>query len=100
MEVRFRTRKWEKAYRNSKDGQKLLGAERYRRFVQRIDIISEAQSIDELSKLPVLHWHPLKGNLAGQFAVTLTGNWRLILTVVADTPNAVCVEEVIDYHGD
>ncbi len=100
MDIRFRTNKLEKAYLNSNDGVRLLGAERHRKFVQRIDLIGEARNIDELSILPGLHWHPLKGNRAGQFAVTLTGNFRLILTIVEDTPNTVCVEEVTDYHGD
>ncbi len=100
MDIQFRTNKLEKAYLNSNDGVRLLGAERDRKFVQRIDLIGEARNIDELSILPGLHWHPLKGTRAGQFAVTLTGNFRLILTIVEDTPNTVCVEEVIDYHGD
>ena len=100
MDIQFRTNKLEKAYLNTKDGMRLLGAERHRKFVQRIDLIGEARSIEELSVLPGLHWHSLKGNRAGQFAVTLTGNFRLILTAVEDAPNTVCVEEVIDYHGD
>ena len=100
LDIQFKTNKLERAYRNTKEGRRQLGAERHRRFVQRINIISEAQSIDELASLPVLHWHPLKGDHAGQFAVTLTGNWRLILTIIEDVPEAVRVEEVIDYHGD
>ncbi len=100
MDIRFRTNKLERAYRNSKDGVRLLGTERHRRFVQRIDLIGEAQSVEELSRLPVLHWHSLHGDRAGQYAVTLIGNWRLILILVEDAPNTVCVEEVIDYHGD
>ena len=100
LDIQFRTNRWKRAYRNTKDGIRLLGTERHRKFVQRIDLIGEARSIEELSVLPGLHWHPLKGNRAGQFAVTLTGNFRLIITVVEDTPNTVCVEEVTDYHGD
>ena len=100
MDIRFRTNKLEKAYRNSKDGIRLLGTERHRKFVQRIDLIGESRSIEELAMLPGLHWHPLKGDRAGQFAVTLTANFRLILTVNDGAPNRVCVEEVTDYHGD
>ena len=100
MDIQFRTNKLENAYRNTKDGIRLLGAESHRKFVQRIDLMGVARSIEELSILPGLHWHPLKGDRVGQFAVTLTGNFRLILTAVEDPPNTVCVEEVIDYHGD
>ncbi len=100
MEIQFRTNKLENAYRNTKFGVRLLGDVRHKRFVQRIDLIGETQNIEELSRLPVLHWHSLHGDRAGQYAVTLIGNWRLILTLVDNAPNTVSVEEVIDYHGD
>ena len=99
LDIQFRKNKLEKAYRNTKDGVRQLGADIHRKYVQRIDLICEARNIDELAMLPGLHWHSLKGGRAGQFAVTLTGNFRLILTVVEDLSNTVCVEEVIDYHG-
>ncbi len=98
--IRFRTNKLERAYQKAKDGVRLLGPEIHRKYVGRINLIEAAQSLDELPLLPVLKWHPLKGDRAGQFAVSLTGNFRLILTVVEDTPDTVCVEEVTDYHGD
>lgn len=98
--IRFRTNKLERAYQKTKDGVRLLGPKIHRKYVGRINLIEAAQSLDELHTLPVLKWHPLKGDRAGQFAVSLTGNFRLILTVDDDAPNTVCVEEVIDYHGD
>ena len=40
-------------------------------------------------------WHALKGNLKGQWAVTVNGNWRL--TVAFEGADAVLVDYV-DYH--
>ncbi len=100
MDIRFKTNNLEKAYLKTKEGVRLLGPEIHRKYVQRINLIEQAQSIEELSILPGLHWHSPKGNRAGQFSVRLTGNFRLILTIDDVAPNTVRVEEVTDYHGD
>ena len=41
---------------------------------------------------------PLKGDRAGQYAMTLTGNYRLVVEVIGD--DSVRVLNVEDYHGD
>ena len=40
--------------------------------------------------------HPLTGDRDGQYAMRLTGQMRLILTIDGD--RHVTVEEVVDYH--
>lgn len=40
----------------------------------------------------------LKGNRAGQYSITLTGNYRLIIEKIAE--DIVRIVEVEDYHGD
>jgi len=40
-------------------------------------------------------WHPLKGNLRGHWAVTVSGNWRL--TFSFDGEDAILVD-YWDYH--
>jgi proteic killer suppression protein len=35
-----------------------------------------AQTIDDMD-LPGFRLHPLKGNLAGRWSITVSGNWRL-----------------------
>ena len=42
--------------------------------------------------------HPLKGNHAGQYSTTFTGNYRLTIEKVQE--EKVCVIDVGDYHGD
>ena len=45
-----------------------------------------------------LRFHPLKGNRASQYAVTLTGNYRLIVERINE--DKIRVLNVEDYHGD
>ncbi len=45
-----------------------------------------------------LRLHPLKGNRAGQYSITLTGNYRLIVEKVKE--DKVRIVDVEDYHGN
>ena len=100
MEVHFATSRLRRCYEDASRAGQQWGPDVARKYVQRIDLIELTESLEELPTLPGLRWHALSGNLAGRYAVTLTGNYRLILTVVEEKPNTLCVEEVIDYHGD
>jgi plasmid maintenance system killer protein len=63
----------------------------------RLRMIRGASSLAELYGLRMLDLHPLTGNRSGQLAARITGQTRLVLTVLSDTQ--VRVEEVVDYHG-
>jgi len=45
-----------------------------------------------------LRVHSLKGNRTGQYSMTLTGNYRLIIEKVQE--DKVRIMDVEDYHGD
>jgi plasmid maintenance system killer protein len=45
-----------------------------------------------------LRMHPLKRNHAGQYSITLIGNYRLIIEKVQE--DKVCIIDVEEYHGD
>jgi plasmid maintenance system killer protein len=45
-----------------------------------------------------LRLHPSKGDRAGQYSTTLTGNYRLIIEKVQE--DRVRIMDVEDYHGD
>ena len=45
--------------------------------------------------LPGFRLHPLKGDRAGQWAVTVRANWRIVWRF--EGPDAVDVD-VVDYH--
>ncbi|MFC1822768.1 type II toxin-antitoxin system RelE/ParE family toxin [Thermodesulfobacteriota bacterium] len=100
MEVTFRTRKLEKDYREFTKGVKAYGPEVARKYIQRINIVKQVRDIDELMNLPALGCHPLKGNRLGQYAVKLTGFYRLIFTLRGDALEIAHIEEVSKHYGD
>ena len=77
---------------------RLFGAPVGRKYIQRLAIIRAASEFDHLYGLRALRLHPLRGNRAGQHAMDLTGNYRLIMGRTAnDTVRILAVE---DYHGN
>lgn len=46
--------------------------------------------------LPGFELHPLKGNLAGHWAVSVNGNWRVIFIFVGTDTDLI---DYLDYHG-
>ena len=59
--------------------------------------ILQAGRFDDLFAAASLHVHPLTGGRMGQYAMTLQGRWRLIVTVENDR---VVVEEVSNHYDD
>jgi proteic killer suppression protein len=100
VEVIFRSRKLEKEYRQHNKAVKAYGSIVARKYIQRVNIIKQARDIDELMNLPALDCHPLKGNRHGQYAVKLTGFYRLIFTLMGDALEIVHIEEVSKHYGD
>ena len=100
MEVVFRTRKLQRHYERSADAIRAYGDEVGRKYILRIDLIKHARDIEELRQLPVLRCHPLKGDRAGQWAVTLTGFHRLIFTLEVDRLEIAMIEEVSKHYDD
>jgi len=100
LEVVFRTRKLKKEYTSSKDATKAYGLNVARKYIQRVNIIKNAFDIDELLLLPGLRCHPLKGERRGQYALNLTGFYRLIFSLDGKQMEIVCIEEVSKHYGD
>ena len=100
MEVRFKTNKLQKQYENSKDAEKAYGLDVAKRYVNRVNLLKSAKSFDDLSKIPQLKFHPLTGNRKGEFAISLTGFYRLIITNDGDTFDIAKIEEVSKHYDD
>ena len=100
MEIRFRTRKLKKQYANHQEAEKAYGKDVARKFILRVNIIKKARDIEELKRLPGLRCHELKGNRKGQWAVKLTGFYRLIFTLEDDCMEIARIEEVSKHYGD
>ncbi len=100
MVVCFRTKKLESQYRDSRKAERAYGVQVARKYIQRVNIIKQTHTIEELQGLPGLRCHPLKGNRQGQWSVILKGFWRLIFTIRDDTLKVVRVEEVSKHYDD
>jgi proteic killer suppression protein len=69
-----------------------------RKYIQRLDILRAGVKFSQLYGIQSLRLHPLKGNRAGQYSITLTGNYRLIVEKAKE--DKVLIVDVEDYHGD
>ena len=56
--------------------------------------LNEAMTVQDMG-LPGYRLHPLKGNLAGFWSVTVSGNWRIIFRFEHGMAYDV---DLIDYH--
>ena len=56
--------------------------------------LDNAKRVDDMSA-PGWKLHPLTGNLAGYYSVTVNGNWRLIFTFAGEDAELV---DYLDYH--
>lgn len=100
MELRFKTKKLEKQFTNHSEAIKAYGPLVAKKFIMRINTLKSAKSFDKLYKIPSLKFHPLSGNRKGEYAISLTGYWRLIITNNGDVFDIAKIEEVSDHYGD
>ena len=61
------------------------------RILARLDVAGEPGDM----KLPGFQLHPLRGDLAGFWAVSVSGNWRVIFRFEAGNVRDV---DLVDYH--
>ncbi len=100
MEIRFCTKKLEKQYLSHKEAQKAYGQQVAKKYIMRINIIKAAKCFDDLYAIPTLKFHPLEGNRKGEYAITLTGFYRLIITNDGEIFDIARIEEVSKHYGD
>jgi len=100
LEIKFKTNKLQKQYENSKDAVKAYGMDVAKKYIQRVNILKSTKSFDELYKIPQLKFHPLTGNRNGEFAISLTGFYRLIITNDGDSFDIAKIEELSKHYDD
>lgn len=61
---------------------------------ERLSLLDTAQNIDDMD-IPALKLHSLKGKRAGQWSITVTGNWRIVFEFIDGDAYIVNYE---DYH--
>lgn len=92
MIVSFKHKGLEKFYKTgSKAGINTNHVKRLSAILARLDVASASEDMD----LPGLFLHKLTGNLEGFYAVTVSGNWRVIFKI---EDGNVHVVDYLDYH--
>ena len=71
-----------------------IPAQHARRIKRILDLLDAATSIDEL-RIPGFNLHQLKGDRAGTWAITVSGNWRITFEFIDGDAYNVDLE---DYH--
>ncbi len=66
-------------------------ADKIARILARLDVAAEAGDMN----LPGFRLHPLKGDLAGFWAVSVSGNWRIVFRFADGRADDV---DLVDYH--
>ena len=67
------------------------------RLVDMLAFVAAATDLDALKTPPNFGFHALTGDRKGQYAMTVTKNWRLTFSVHGDALTDLDLE---DYHGD
>jgi proteic killer suppression protein len=98
VNIDFSTNRLAEASLNLSKASRLFGVPIGRKYIQRIAVIRATDKFTLLFGLQALRLHPLKGNRAGQYSMTLAGNYRLIIEKIQD--DRILIVDVEDYHGD
>ena len=77
MDISYKSNKLEKQLTKAKEMQKAFGT-MAKKVNQRMKEIKASENLNDLMKIPAANCHELKGNRKGQYAVDISGNFRLI----------------------
>jgi proteic killer suppression protein len=89
----FRHRGLEKYY--STGSTRGLPQDMVARIRRVLSVLDSAAAVEDMDLLPGMRLHPLKGDLAGYWSVSLSGNWRIIFKFENGEANRV---DLVDYH--
>jgi len=81
LKIRFKDKKLRKLCEERVSAEKKLGTACARKLRSRL---SDLEAVSVVAELNVGNPHPLAGDRAGQFALNLTGGWRLVFTPAND----------------
>jgi len=98
VEIDFSSNRLANASVSLSEASRLFGIPIGRKYIQRLAVLRATDKFTQLYGYKALKLHPLKGNRAGQYSLTLTGNYRLIIEKIQE--DKVRIMDVEDYHGD
>lgn len=64
-----------------------FGQVRAKNIMKIMSVLQNADSLKQAGEFGFLHLHPLHGNRAGTFGITIIGNWRLVISGYDDDGN-------------
>lgn len=97
MDIEFTTNRLNRASRRLSEATRIYGIPIGRKYIQRLAIIRAVDEFTHLYGHRALRLHSLSGDRAGQYAMTLTGNFRLIIERISE--ERVRILGLEDYHG-
>jgi plasmid maintenance system killer protein len=110
VNISFKSKKLKKNLTDPGEIKKAYGS-MGKRLSQRMDQLQAAPNLATLQSFPALNCHLLTGDRKGEWAVSLSGNYRLIFEIahhpVPLKPDGsidsirvtdICIIETIDYH--
>lgn len=100
MVILFKNNTLQKQYANSSKAISSYGKQVAVKYIERVNIIKKAKSIDDLIKIRTLRCHQLKGDRKKEWSIKLTGFWRLIFTLHGDELQIARIEEVSKHYDD
>lgn len=83
MNIAFKTRKLQKILTNPGEIKKTYGT-MSKRVSQRMDQLQAAPNLTTLQSIPALECHILTGDRKGEWAVSISGNYRMIFKIDHD----------------
>jgi toxin HigB-1 len=98
VHIEFATNRLADAGISLAESSRLFGVPIGRKYIQRLAVLRATDKFTQLFGYWVLKLYFLKGKRAGRHALTLTGNYRLIIKKVEE--DRVRIMDVEDYHGD
>lgn len=98
MDIEFSTNRLAKASVSLAEASRLFGVPVGRKYIQRLAVLRATERFTHLYGHRALRFYALKGDRAGQYSMTLTGDYRLVVEKVKE--DRVRILEVEDYHGD
>ncbi|MDP1682015.1 MAG: type II toxin-antitoxin system RelE/ParE family toxin [Burkholderiales bacterium] len=89
---RFRHKGLERLFR--KGEAQGIQAQHVSRIIRILDLLDDASAPEQVN-IPGLYLHPLKGSRKGEWAMSVSGNWRITFRFEGEDVTDVTLE---DYH--
>ena len=87
---RFRPKRLERLFRKGESQD--MQAQHVSRIIRILDLLNDANSPEQVN-IPGLYLHPLKGSRKGEWAVSVSGNWRITFRFEGEDVTDVTLED-------